>query len=57
MASNQRVPIEKQASIPFHIGLHHFQNSFLTLPTMSSSILSILFFKKYNINIDPKQIL
>ena len=54
MASGQRVPVDEQAKVAFQIGPHHFQDSFLILPTMNSVILGNLFFKKHNITIDPR---
>ena len=54
MASGQRLPVDKQAKVSFQIGLHHFQDSFLILLTMTSVILGNPFFKKHNIKIDPK---
>ena len=46
--------MDKQAKNSFQIGPHHFQDSFLILPTMNSVILGNRFFKKHEITIDPK---
>ena len=53
-ASGQRFPVDKQAKTSFQIGLHHLQDNFLVLLTMTSVILGNPFFKKHNIKIDPK---
>ena len=54
MASGQKIPIQKQVSLTFSIGLHSFKDSFLILPTMNNVILGNPFFKKQNITIDPR---
>ena len=54
LASGQKITITKQAKISFQIGPHTFQDSFLILPTMNSSILGNPFFKKHNKTIDPR---
>ena len=46
MAAGQRVPVDKQAKVSFHIGPHYFQDSFLILPTMIVLFSEILFLKK-----------
>ena len=53
MASDQRVPVDKQAKFSLQIGPLYFEDSFIILPTMSSVILGELFFKKHNFTIDP----
>ena len=54
MASGQKVPVDKQARISIQNGPHHFQDSFLNLPTMDRVILGNSSFNKHNNTIDPR---
>ena len=55
VASGRTVKVLAQVDIKFKINEHQFDDVFLILPSMKSVVLGNPFFKKYNIEVSPRE--
>ena len=55
VASRRTVKVLAQVDVKFKINEHQFDDVFHTLPSMNSVVLGNPFFKKYNIEISPRE--